>query len=381
MKDLPLIDDYRRLFIDDIPLLDVRAPVEYERGAFPQADNHPLINDAERHQIGIEYKQVGQDAAVELGEELVNDAVREQRIKAWQAFIEAHPGGALYCFRGGMRSKISQQWIEDATGIAYPRIAGGYKALRSFLLDELEAAAGEVNTIVIGGRTGAGKTLLLKQLHDTIDLEGLARHRGSAFGHYAIPQPTQIDFENALSIAMLKHRARGNPPLIIEDEGRNIGSVHMPQQLFDRFKAGQFIILEATLEERVDNTRKEYIDMALQEYQAIHGEQEGFVQWADYLLASLARIRKRLGDVRYNELHSRMQAAVEQQRRTAETLQHDAWIAALLSDYYDPMYDYQLAKKEKNIVFTGDAAALKAWLQQGDKKTLHSAKLTDALRD
>lgn len=364
MSKLPLINDFRRLFIDDVPLLDVRAPVEYHKGAFPLAVNHPLMNDSERHEIGIEYTQVGHDAAVELGEELVNDAVREQRISAWKTFIEAHPDGALYCFRGGMRSKISQQWIHDATGIAYPRIEGGYKALRSFLIDELDAAANEVNTIIIGGRTGVGKTILLQQLRNTIDLEGLARHRGSAFGHYAVPQPTQIDFENALSIALLKHRAKGNPPLIIEDEGRNIGSVHMLQQLFDRFKSGKFIILEATLEERIENTRLEYIDAALQEYQGIHGEELGFEHWAEYLLGSLDRIRKRLGDVRHREIRKQLSDAIDKQRQTAETTQHNGWISTLLSDYYDPMYDYQLGKKQKNIVFTGDAEALKAWLQQ-----------------
>jgi tRNA 2-selenouridine synthase len=364
MTSLPLIDDYRRLFLDDVPLLDVRAPVEYHKGAFPLAENHPLMNDSERHEIGIEYTQVGHDAAVELGEELLNEAVREQRIDAWTTFIEAHPDGALYCFRGGMRSKISQQWIYDATGIAYPRIDGGYKALRSFLIDELDAAASEINTIVIGGRTGSGKTILLQQLHNTIDLEGLARHRGSAFGHYAVPQPTQIDFENALSIALLKHRAKGNPPLIIEDEGRNIGSVHMLQQLFDRFKSGKFIILEATLEERIENTRLEYINAALREYQSIHGEEQGFERWANYLLGSLDRIRKRLGDVRHREIRELLSKAIEKQRHTAETQQHNGWISTLLSDYYDPMYDYQLDKKQKNIVFTGDAEALKGWLQQ-----------------
>lgn len=369
MNTLPLIDDFRRLFIDDIPLLDVRAPAEYTKGAFPLAENHPLMNDSERHQVGIEYTQVGHDAAVELGEELLNDEVRDQRISAWRAFIETHPEGALYCFRGGMRSKISQQWIHGAAGIDYPRIEGGYKALRSFLIDELDAAANEVNTIVIGGRTGAGKTILLQQLHNTIDLEGLARHRGSAFGHYAVPQPTQIDFENALSIALLKHREKGNPPLIIEDEGRNIGSVHMQQQLFDRFKAGKFIILEATLEERIENTRLEYIDAALLEYQGMHGKEKGFGCWANYLLGSLDRIRKRLGDVRHREIHELLSNAIEKQRHTAETTQHDAWISTLLTDYYDPMYDYQLGKKEKNIVFSGDAEALKAWLRQVDSQT------------
>lgn len=366
MSRLPLVQDFRRLFVEDAPLLDVRAPVEFARGAFPLAHNLPLIDDSERHEIGRRYKQVGHEAAVELGEQLVSGELREQRVAAWRRFIDAHPQGALYCFRGGQRSRITQQWIYAATGIAYPRIEGGYRALRSFLIEELEAAAEGVDAVIIGGRTGAGKTILLQQLENTIDLEKLARHRGSAFGRHAVAQPTQIDFENALAIALLKHRARGNPPLVIEDEGRNIGSVHMPQRLFDRFQRGKLLILESTLDERIANTRSEYIDAALLEYRSIHGDETGFERWAEYLLGSLERIRRRLGDVRHAELRRRMSAAIEQQRRTAATGQHDDWIAELLTGYYDPMYDYQLQNKRERILFSGDAQALKAWLRQAD---------------
>ena len=141
MSELPTTNDYRRLFLEDVALLDVRAPVEFANGAFPLAENVAIIDDEQRHQIGIRYKEMGQDAAVELGAELVTEELREQRIDRWQRFFEQHPDGVLYCFRGGMRSKLTQQWLKERTGKDFIRVEGGYKALRRFLIEELDAAA------------------------------------------------------------------------------------------------------------------------------------------------------------------------------------------------------------------------------------------------
>jgi len=362
--ELPEVDDYRRLFLQDVPLLDVRAPVEFAQGAFPGAENHPLINDAERHEIGIRYKDLGQDAAIDRGHELVQGELKTARVAAWQDFATRHPDGVLYCFRGGMRSKISQQWLSGASGRPYPRVKGGYKALRRFLIDELEAAARDIHPLVVGGRTGVGKTLFLKTLPHAIDLEGLAWHRGSAFGRHATPQPTQIDFENRLSITLLKHRAAGNAPLVFEDESRNVGSRSIPPVLYERLAQAPLLLLEADLETRIGYTRQEYIHEALAEYRALHGEQAGFAHWRDYLLDSIDRIRKRLGGDRHRQLRSLMAAAIEQQARSGDAGGHDAWISALLVDYYDPMYDYQLEKKLERVVVRGDADQLRDWLSR-----------------
>ncbi|MFM1892023.1 MAG: tRNA 2-selenouridine synthase [Pseudomonadota bacterium] len=343
--DLPQTADYRRLFLEDTPLLDVRAPVEFADGAFPAASNLPLVDDAERHAIGIAYKEAGQDSAVALGHRLVDGAVRAARIAAWQEYARRHPNAVLYCFRGGMRSLISQQWLAEA-GIRMPRVKGGYKALRRFLLEELVTAAREVRPIVVGGRTGVGKTRLLEQIPGALDLERLAWHRGSAFGRHATPQPTQIAFENALAIALLKHRAAGNPPLVTEDESKHIGARHLPPELYDTLKAAPLLVLEASLEERVENTLSAYIEDSLAEHRALFGRTEGFDHWSEQLLASLDRIRKRLGGARHQELRRLMESAIAQQRRTEDAGLHRGWIAALLAEYYDPMYDYQLAPRQ-----------------------------------
>ncbi|MGD2081877.1 MAG: tRNA 2-selenouridine(34) synthase MnmH [Chromatiales bacterium] len=354
--DLPVIDDYRRLFLNGVPLMDVRAPVEFDQGAFPRAENHPLIDDAERHEIGIRYAEAGQDAAAALGHRLVDGPTKAARVAAWAAFARRHPGGALYCFRGGMRSRISQRWLYEATGVRYPRVRGGYKALRRFLLEELEASAARIRPLIIGGRTGVGKTRVLQRLDPALDLERLAWHRGSAFGRHATPQPGQVDFENALSVALLRHRAAGNGLLAVEDESRAIGSRHIPPPLFEALKRAPLVLVETGLEERVGNILQEYVVDALAEHRAQHGARTGWERWVTDLLDSLDRIRKRLGAARHASLRALMAEALEHQRHSGETGPHRVWIRTLLAEYYDPMYDYQIERNRSRICFTGGPA-------------------------
>jgi len=367
--ELPEISDFRELFLNDVPLLDVRAPVEFADGAFPTARNLPLLEDEERHLIGIRYKEAGQEAAVELGRKLIDGRPKEERTAAWKAFVEQHPEGVLYCFRGGMRSKISQQWIYEATGIAYPRIKGGYKALRNFLLEEIRTSCEQIQPVILGGRTGAGKTIVIRQLENSIDLEGLAWHRGSAFGRHATPQPTQINFENRLAIALIKQRASTHTHLVLEDESKAIGSRHLPPELHERMARSPLVILDVSLEERIHNSIEEYVTEALREYQALHGEESGFEKWAEYATDSLKRIHKRLGGVRYREMNDKLQQAIAQLRKTGRPDAHADWISQLLTDYYDPMYDYQLANKTDRIIYSGNMEEVKAFLRDLHRET------------
>lgn len=165
-------EDYQRIFLEDVPLIDVRAPIEFQQGAFPLAVNLPLMNDRERQMVGTCYKQQGQQAAIALGHSLVNGKLRAQRTQAWVEQVVRQPTGYLYCFRGGLRSQLVQQWLHEA-GINYPRIMGGYKALRHFLLTTLESAM-TLPMVIVGGNTGCGKTLLINEMAAGIDLENLA---------------------------------------------------------------------------------------------------------------------------------------------------------------------------------------------------------------
>ncbi len=222
MPARPDTDDYRALFLRPTPMMDMRAPAEFAHGAFPSALSLPLMSDAERAQVGICYKQQGQDAAIELGHQLVSGGLKAQRLAQWADFARQHPQGYLYCFRGGLRSQTVQRWLREE-GIDYPLVTGGYKAMRRFLLEELERSLASASFVLVSGKTGTGKTRVISHLARGVDLEGLANHRGSSFGQMPTPQPSQIDFENGLSIALLRLLAKGSEPIFLEDEGRLIG--------------------------------------------------------------------------------------------------------------------------------------------------------------
>ena len=367
--DLPSSDDYQRILLSGAALLDVRAPVEFAQGAFPTAVNLTLLNDTEREQIGIQYKQHGQQAAIELGHAVVSGTVKAERVAAWRRFAEANPQGYLYCFRGGLRSRISQQWLADA-GLVYPRISGGYKAMRRFLLDELNHSVERLPILVLGGRTGVAKTRFLHTLPYSVDLEALANHRGSAFGRELSPQPTPINFENTLSLALLRLRAQNAPWVLLEDEGSNVGSLSIPQVLVDAMASAPMLILETTLTARVQHILQEYVIDKQADYQHCYGADEGFEQFSHYLLDSLGRIRKRLGPLRYRELQNSMREALTLQHDTGSADGHRLWIETLLRDYYDPMYDYQLARKQPRVVFQGTHSALHTWLTSDTPRRL-----------
>lgn len=361
---LPLIDNYHQLFLEDIPLIDVRAPVEFHQGAFPFAQNIPLLSDDERHAIGIRYAEEGQEQAIALGHELVRDDIKEKRIQEWYEFAQDHPNGALYCFRGGLRSKITQQWLYESTGVVYPRIEGGYKALRRFLINQLDTIMDGFEPFVIGGRTGVGKTLLLQKLHHQIDLEGIYQHRGSSFGYRALPQPAQIDIENTLTIALLKLQHNNVSKLVLEDEAPNIGSRSVPPSIMHAVRQSPLILIEESLASRVDAVFEEYINVALAEFQTIHGDPLGFEIWASNLRNALDRIQRRLGDQRYNHLTRIMDIAIEEMRDNGESDRHKEWIQQLLQDYYDPMYDYQLERKIDRIIYRGEREGVLEYLRQ-----------------
>lgn len=358
--------DFARLFLDDIPLLDTRAPGEFAHGAFPCATSLPLMSDEERAAVGTCYKQQGQDAAIRLGHELVSGATREARLQQWRDFAAAHPEGYLYCFRGGLRSQIVQQWLAEA-GVDYPRITGGYKAMRRFLLDTLEDRVQSSEFILVAGATGSGKTRLIEALPRSVDLEGLAHHRGSAFGHLLESQPSQIDFENALAIALLKLRAPG--PIFLEDEGRLIGRLSLPETLRERMAAAPLLVLEYPLEDRIDVVLEDYIVDLGGRFAAAYGA-EGPARHRERLLNDLYRTRKRLGGERYQHIAALMAAAFDQQEQQGDPSLHRAWIGRLLEDYYDPMYRYQLSQRDGERLCTGDRTQLHEFVLQ---ELLHDA--------
>jgi tRNA 2-selenouridine synthase len=356
--------DYRDIFLNDVPLMDVRAPVEFDKGAFATAINRPLMNDNEREQVGTSYKLHGQQAAIELGHQLVSGELKQQRIEGWAEFARAHPQGLLYCFRGGLRSRITQQWLKSEAGIEFPRVVGGYKALRSYLIEVTDQAVAECDFVLVGGLTGSGKTEVLTRLGNALDLEGHANHRGSSFGKRATAQPAQISFENALAIDILKKRAQGIEQFVLEDEGRVVGSRAIPLELFRGMQHYPMVWLEEPFELRVERILKDYVTDLCAEFVEANGEETGFSVFADRLRGSLSSILKRLGGERYQRLAALMDDALAVQEESGAVDLHRAWITGLLSEYYDPMYAFQRDSKGARIEFAGDHGAVLQYLQE-----------------
>lgn len=352
--------DYHRILVDDIPLIDVRAPVEFAQGAFPCAQNLPLMLDSEREAVGICYKQHGQDAAIKLGNELVYGAVRDARLAAWREQCARHPEGYIYCFRGGLRSHIVQQWLHES-GVDYPLIDGGYKALRTFAMKATEQAS-LLPMVLIGGNTGSGKTRMLRELAAGIDLEGVAHHRGSSFGRTLVKQSSQVDFENRLAVDLLKKQDQGIRHWFLEDEGRIIGSNHLPICFYDQMQKAPVAVVDDPFETRIVRLQEEYIDLMRVEFERAYGRELGWDNYAEYLHHGLFAIRKRLGMERYTKLKLYLEQALNQQRETRISDGHLAWLVPLLQEYYDPMYRYQLEKKAERIVFRGNYSEVKDYL-------------------
>jgi tRNA 2-selenouridine synthase len=328
------------LFSLRTPLIDVRAPIEFREGVIPFSVNMPIMTDEERHLVGICYKERGQDEAIKLGHQLVSGKVKEERVAEWKAFINQNANAQVFCFRGGLRSQISCQWITEA-GVPRTPIKGGYKRLRHFFLSWLEEAPLPY-LIRIGGFTGSGKTTLLRQVPDHIDLEDLANHRGSAFGPRG-PQPSQISFENQVALNLMELREKKQ--IIVEDESATLGMNVIPPRLFTAMRSSSLIILQVSFEERIKNIFEDYVKESSEEF----------------FLKNLERIRKKLGNTRTDELASEIRIAFS---RAHKAINHETWISILLKNYYDPLYLKDLRYNKDKIIFEGTSDEVLAFLNQ-----------------
>lgn len=353
--------DYCAILRAETPIIDVRAPVEFAQGAMPAAVNLPLMNDAERAAVGTCYKRQGAEAALALGHKLVSGQTRQQRIDAWLDACRRAPQGYLCCARGGQRSHISQSWIKDS-GLDYPLIVGGYKALRQAAIKATEELVRHP-IVLIGGCTGNGKTPLVREQPLGIDLEGLAHHRGSSFGRTLMPQFSQATFENHLATALLKGAyQRDKVRWVLEDEGHMIGANHLPECLRDRMAQAPIAVVEDPFDLRLERLREEYFTHMHRDFTAAFGEEKGWEEYSAYLHHGLFAIRRRLGLQRFAELTATLDEALAEQQRSGSTEAHFAWLVPLLNEYYDPMYRYQLDKKANKIVFRGTWEAVNHWL-------------------
>ncbi|MDV4151913.1 tRNA 2-selenouridine(34) synthase MnmH [Clostridium sp. AL.422] len=361
-KKLYQTNDFKSIVLNNIPLIDVRAPIEFEKGAFLTSINMPILNNEERHIIGICYKEKGNEEATRLGYNIVSGEIKEYRVSLWTSFIKSNPNAIVYCFRGGSRSRIAQEWIVTELNKDIPRILGGYKAFRNYLLDSLSRENQNYIPIVLTGYTGSGKTKLLKELKNSIDLEGIANHRGSSFGAHVNPQPTQINFENNLAYDLIKKQHKGYKYIVFEDEGKNIGKNFIPQEFFSYFRSGEIVLLSSPLEERIENTLREYVIEAQIDYTNLYGYEEGLNNWFNYIYSSMDRLKKRLGGDKFKKVITELEFAYKNQLSTGNTEYHKYWIELFLKEYYDPLYKFSLEKVKDRIIFQGNYNEAKDYL-------------------
>lgn len=293
-------------------LIDLRSPSEYSKGAIPGAVNIPLFDDGEREEIGLTYKD---DPGQARKKGLVFASSRLPQII--EQIERLSRGGApiLYCWRGGLRSKSVFEMLKLLQLPAY-RLKGGYKAYRRFILEQLGAYRLAQPLFVLNGLTGVGKTrvlqLLARQGCPVLDLEGLAGHRGSLFGHLGLGQQrSQKDFDALLWLKL--EELNEAPYLLVEGEGKRIGSVYQPDFLFAAIQEGQHILLTAPLEVRVKRLLEDYTPDSETELQEVAG-----------VLASLERY---LGAKTTRRLLSLLE-----QRQFAEL------VGQLCTLYYDRLY-------------------------------------------
>ena len=301
---------------ESIPVCDVRSPSEFSSGHIPGAINIPLFNDAEREAVGIKYKKEGRIPAILEGLKLSASMMTE---KLSQALSAADKGKLLvHCWRGGMRSE-AMAWLFSLGDIETQILEGGYKAYRTYILEKL---AEKRKMIILGGMTGSSKTQILRNLkstgHQIIDLEGLANHKGSAFGALGeLPQPSTEHFANLLYDEWKRNDKR--LPFWVEDESRNIGSVFIPDCFYESMQEGTLIVLMMDIKLRLPRLIQEYS-----------------IYPPELLKASIMRISKRLGGDNTRDAMN----AVDQ---------GDYSKAIEISlGYYDKAYRFGLKKKVSN---------------------------------
>jgi tRNA 2-selenouridine synthase len=361
--DTPL---FARVIAEQHPLIDVRAPVEFLSGSLPGAVNLPIMGDEERRQVGVCYKEAGKEEAIALGRSLVSGEKRDKRVAGWVDVISADPQTMIYCARGGLRSHIAREWIKTHSGRQVELVEGGYKAFRRYLLDHLNPGWMKSSAIVIGGRTGVGKTILINRLKNSVDLEALANHRGSSFGNHLSGQPCDADFENRLAAALIRHDCGNFRHLIVEDEGRHIGRRFLPVELVRFFATGELIVVEAPLEERVEITYDEYVVAEQILYLKAFSTIDGLRRWCSAMESGIDRIANKLGPSRHRRVKEMFSGACARQEQTGDASTHKDWIEQLLRIYYDPMYDFQLKKDTRRVIFRGSLAEVEQYLKFRD---------------
>lgn len=327
------IDEFLALREQGFPIVDARSEGEFEEGHISGAINLPLLNNEHRALVGTAYKVSGRELAIQKGFELAGPEFakifKQGRKLAFQKKI------LVYCWRGGLRSKILS-WVLSFTDAEIYVLENGYKNYRKRISEITETP---YKFLVLGGKTGTGKTEVLHLLkasgEQILDIEALANHKGSSFGALGmLPQSNQEHFENCIGEALLKLDSQKR--IWIENESRLIGHLVLPLSIFKAIKESELVELDIPLETRIARLENEYACFE-----------------TNLLEAAIVRLQKRLGGLRYKMA---LEALAENDNKK--------WIQLVL-EYYDSTYAYGLSKRiGKSIQLTWNWENPKDSLQQ-----------------
>jgi tRNA 2-selenouridine synthase len=265
----------------------------------------------------------GQDKAIALGLEITKNNI-EEKIEAWLKASNKRQI-VITCARGGLRSQFAEQFLNQKN-VSSLRVQKGYKALRNYLLAQFTQPH---SFFVLSGATGSGKTALIQDVPELfINLEYLAKHRGSVFGEYKnFSQPSQGVFENSFALEILK-----KPIFGVEDESLRIGQVTLPPLFKEEMKQAPVVLLECSLEERIERIFIEYVEQISSET----------------LLKNLTLIKKHLGGALYQEICEDLKQG-----------NHFDWIKKILEQYYDKKYQYAFKSQQRKVLLKGSYSELK----------------------
>lgn len=249
--------------VEDLPgfhtVIDARSPAEFAIDHIPGAINCPVLDDEERRIVGTLYKQKGAFEAKRVGGAMV---AANLATHLRQSFSEQPAGWKplIYCWRGGMRSGSMTTWLR-LVGWDAQQLSGGYKSWRRHVIQLIETRAPQLRLVIIGGATGSAKTRVLQALaargEQTLDLEGIARHKGSLLG--ALPdedQPSQTAFETGLGAAL--ERFDTARPVYVEAESRRIGRISLPTPLLMHMRQSACVEIVADIDTRVEYLLRDY---------------------------------------------------------------------------------------------------------------------------
>jgi tRNA 2-selenouridine synthase len=330
-------------------IIDVRSPAEYEHAHIPAALNLPLFDNEERAMIGTTYKKQSREAAIKAGLPLFGNKMLSmiETVETWIADTQKNnnltkPTLFVHCWRGGMRS-AAVAWLLDLYGYKVVQLTGGYKAYRNWVLEQFSIP---YSLKVLGGYTGSGKTEILQALQEknyaVIDLEGIAHHKGSAFGAIGqLPQPSQEMFENILAKKLFEVN-KNNKPIWIEDESQRIGTVLIPTPLFHLMRNSTCYFMKIPFEQRLLFILEAY------------GKFD-----AQSLIEATERIQKRLGGLETKNTVAHIMQGELKEAFSILLKYYDKWyeknaqnqvlpkveLISVLSEIVDPNYNASLLEK------------------------------------